>query len=149
MKRDRFSRIPSSTTFDLKFVKMTANRKKSQDPQDVIRGLVWKWALLPAFIAIISIAAFGVILTTLGLQNGLPKWVYGAPSIPAVLIYYYIHLRHLWHKEIQPGITANVGGQIGNQRVAAGGVAPVIKGKGHTTNIYVQVPPRTEGKGRP
>lgn len=90
---------------------------------------VGRWAIAPALIAALAIFAWGLILTLANLQNGLPQWVYGAPGIPSVLLYYWIELRKVWQKNIQPEINVQKDSKgVTKQTVKGGAIVPNIQG---------------------
>ena len=101
-----------------------------------MQRLAFEWVYFPAIVAVAAVVAVGLLLTLMHLQ-GLPTWFYTLPAVPAVGVYYVIKLRKLWHQEVKPGFTANVGGQVGNQKVDRGSVAPVVKGRGNSVTIHM------------
>ncbi|MES2154429.1 MAG: hypothetical protein V4510_04765 [bacterium] len=117
---------------------IVGSSKKKETTDEVMDRAMKEWVFIPIVIAVIAIVAVGILLALVHLENGLPRWVYGLPGIPAVLIYYAIKLRHLWNGEVKPSWNASFGGQVGSQRLDRGSVAPIIKGKGNTTNIIMQ-----------
>lgn len=104
-----------------------------------------KWLFAPAIMAVLAIAAWGLVLTMLQLQDGLPSWVYSAPGLPTVAIYYTIQLRKAWHLHIKPEITLQKDSKgVAKQAVKGNAIVPNIQGDHnviHQTIIQHQAPP--------
>jgi hypothetical protein len=119
----------------------------SIDFKQMMKTPIGKWFFAPALMALLAMAAWGLVLTTMQLQNGLPMWVYSAPALPTVAIYYTIQLRKVWHVDIKPTLniqTATKG--IGKQTVKGNGIAPNIQGDNnviHQTIIQNHPTPAT------
>lgn len=115
------------------------------DFKEMMKTPFGKWFFAPAVMAILAIAAWGLILTLLQLQNGLPKWVYSAPGLPTVAIYYTIQLRKVWLTEVKPEVSLQAVGQgIGKQTVQDNAIVPNVQGDHnviHQTIIQNHAPP--------
>jgi hypothetical protein len=112
------------------------------DIKALMKTPVGRWAIVPALVGILAIFAGGLILTLINLQSGLPQWVYGAPGLPAVVLYYAIQLRKLWHHDIKPDLTIAKDSNVTKQTVKGGSVAPTFQGDGNTiNNTFIQHAP--------